>query len=199
MGNPASAAITHVVHNKQEFPLDAGMDDIIILSIGTGGSSTSSGAHGWNTPMPSRSPSRDELARVTAQGVAGMVDEAVAMAFGHACDSNYVRVQASSELTSLHAQTAASAAGAMLAQRNVESVLFRGRRLSDRTDAEKVDALAAELVKEQERRMRSPLPNVVIKQVSSPRLSSATTASSVTATVRTASTMPSPASWDSRQ
>jgi hypothetical protein len=197
MGNPASAAITHVLHNKQEFPLAVTMDDILVLSIGTGGSSTS--GNGWSTPMPTRSPSRDELARVTAQGVADMVDEAVAMAFGHASDSNYVRVQASNALTSLHAQTAVAAAGAMLSQRNVESVLFRGRRLSDRTNAEKVDALAAELVKEQERRMSSPLPNVVIKQVSSPRLSSATTASSVTATVRTASTMPSPASWDSRQ
>ncbi|KAM0863156.1 hypothetical protein ACQ4PT_044777 [Festuca glaucescens] len=199
MGNPASAAITHILHNKQEFPLAAGMDDILVLSIGTGGPSTSSGGHVWNTPMPTRSPSRDELARVTAQGVADMVDEAVAMAFGHASVSNYVRVQASNAPTSLRAETAAAAAGAMLSQRNVESVLFRGRRLSDRTNAEKVDALAAELVKEQERRMRSPLPNVVIKQVSSPRLSSATTASSVTATVRTASTMPSPASWDSRQ
>ena len=128
-----------------------------------------------------------------------MVDEAVAMAFGHASDSNYVRLQASNALNSPHTQTAGASAGAMLSQRNVESVLFRGRRLSDRTNAEKVDALAAELVKEQERRMGSPLPNVVIKQVASPRLSSATTASSVTATVRTASTMPSPASWDSRQ
>uniref|UniRef100_A0ACD5WCR9 Uncharacterized protein n=1 Tax=Avena sativa TaxID=4498 RepID=A0ACD5WCR9_AVESA len=196
MGNPASAAITHVLHNKQEFPLAVSMDDILVLSIGTGASSS---GNGCNTPMPTRSPSRDELARVTAQGVADMVDEAVAMAFGHASDNNYVRVQASNVLTSLHTETAAAAAGAMLSQPNVESVLFRGRRLSDRTNAEKVDALAEELVKEQERRMSSPLPNVVIKQVSSPRLSSATTASSVSATVRTASTMPSPASWDSRK
>ncbi|KAF7074513.1 hypothetical protein CFC21_079370 [Triticum aestivum] len=200
MGNPASAAITHVLHNKQEFPLAVSMDDILVLSIGTGASSSAATCgNGWSTPMPTRSPSRDELARVTAQGVADMVDEAVAMAFGHASDSNYVRLQASSALNSPHTQTAGAAAGAMLSQRNVESVLFRGRRLSERTNAEKVDALAAELVKEQERRMRSPLPNVVIKQVASPRLSSATTASSVTATVRTASTMPSPASWDSRQ
>jgi hypothetical protein len=65
MGNPASPAITHVLHNKQEFPLAAGMDVILVLSIGigTGGSSTSSGAHGCNTPMPWRSPSREELAR----------------------------------------------------------------------------------------------------------------------------------------
>ncbi|VAI21527.1 unnamed protein product [Triticum turgidum subsp. durum] len=200
MGNPASAAITHVLHNKQEFPLAVSMDDILVLSIGTGASSSAASCgNGWSTPMPTRSPSRDELARVTAQGVADMVDEAVAMAFGHASDSNYVRLQASNALNSPHTQTAGAAAGAMLSQRNVESVLFRGRRLSDRTNAEKVDALAAELVKEQERRMGSPLPNVVIKQVASPRLSSATTASSVTATVRTASTMPSPASWDSRQ
>lgn len=193
MSNPASAAITHVLHNKQEFPLALGMDDILLLSIGTGASSSGTN-NGWNTPMPTRSPSRDELARVTAQGVADMVDEAVAMAyFGQGSgSSNYVRVQATS--------SSGAEAGAMLAQRNVESVLFRGRRLSERTNGEKVDAMAEELVKEQERRMRSPLPNVLIKQlVASPRLSSATTASSdVTATVRTASTMPSPASWDSR-
>ncbi|XP_062211899.1 patatin-like protein 3 [Phragmites australis] len=197
MGNPAAAAITHVLHNKQEFPLATGVEDILVLSIGTSAAATISG--GSNTPMPTRSPSPRELARVTAEGVADMVDEAVAMAFGHTAGSNYVRIQAGKVPTPLHAETAAAAAGAMLAQRNVESVLFRGRMLSERTNAEKVDALAAELVKEQERRRRSPLPNVAIKQVATPRLSSATTASSGTATARTASTMPSPASWDSRR
>ena len=142
---------------------------------------------------------RADLARVTAEGVADMVDESVAMAFGPARGSNYVRIQAGKAPAPLCAGTAAAAAGAMLAQRNVESVLFRGRRLSERTNAEKVDALATELVKEQERRRRSPLPNVAIKEVAAPRLSSATTASSGTATARTASTMPSPASWDSRR
>ena len=197
MGNPAAAAITHVLHNKQEFPLATGVEDLLVLSIGSGASATAS--DGARTPMPTRSPSPREVARVTAEGVADMVDESVAMAFGHACGSNYVRLQAGKAPTPLHAETAAAAAGAMLAQRNVESVLFRGRRLSERTNAEKVDALATELVKEQERRRRSPLPNVAIKEVAAPRLSSATTASSGTATARTASTMPSPASWDSRR
>ncbi|CAL4926365.1 unnamed protein product [Urochloa decumbens] len=194
MGNPAAAAITHVLHNKQEFPLAAGVEDILVLSIGAGASTS-----GSNTPMTTHSPSPRELARVTATGVADMVDESVAMAFGHACGSNYVRIQAGKAPTPLDANTAAAAAGAMLAQRNVESVLFRGRRLSERTNAEKVDAVAAELVKEQERRRRSPLLNVAIKQVGTPRLSSATTSSSGTATARTASSMPSPASWDSRR
>ncbi|KAL6637238.1 hypothetical protein ACP70R_024810 [Stipagrostis hirtigluma subsp. patula] len=199
MGNPAAAAITHVLHNKQEFPLAAGVEDILVLSIGTGSSAAVS--CGSNTPMPTRSPSPRELARVTAEGVADMVDESVAMAFGHTAGKNYVRIQAGKAQTPLHAETAAMAAGAMLAQRNVESALFRGRRLSERTNAEKVDALAAELVKEQERRRCSPLRNVAIKQVGtpSPRLSSATTASSVTATPRTTSTMPSPASCHSRR
>jgi hypothetical protein len=197
MGNPAAAAITHVLHNKQEFPLAAGVEDLLVLSIGSGVSVITS--DGSRTPMPTRSPSPREVARVTAEGIADMVDESVAMAFGHACGSNYVRIKASKAPAPFHADTAAAAAGAMLTQRNVESVLFRGRRLSERTNADKVDALATELVKEQERRRCSPLPNVAIKQVATPRLSSATTASSGTATVRTASTMPSPASWDSRR
>ncbi|CAD6205934.1 unnamed protein product [Miscanthus lutarioriparius] len=200
MGNPAAAAITHVLHNKQEFPLATGVEDLLVLSIGAGASSaTVSVCDGSSTPMPTRSPSPRELARVTAEGVADMVDESVAMAFGYACGCNYVRIQAGKAPAPLHAATASAAAGAMLAQRNVESVLFRGRRLSQRTNAEKVDALAAELVKEQERRRRIPLPNVAIKQVATPRLSSATTTSSGTATARTASTMPSPASWDCRR
>ncbi|CAN6287437.1 unnamed protein product [Urochloa humidicola] len=202
MGNPAAAAVTHVLHNKQEFPLAAGVEDLLVLSIGSGASAaTISDGSRTPMPMPTRSPSPREVARVTAEGVADMVDESVAMAFGHACGSNYVRIKASSKAPApaLDAETAAAAAGAMLAQRNVESVLFRGRRLSERTNAEKVDAVAAELVKEQERRRCSPLPNVAIKQAATPRLSSATTASSGTATARTASTMPSPASWDSRQ
>ncbi|OEL26310.1 Patatin-like protein 3 [Dichanthelium oligosanthes] len=197
MGNPAAAAITHVLHNKQEFPLATGVEDLLVLSIGSGASVAASDGSG--TPMPTRSPSPREVARVTAEGVADMVDESVAMAFGHTCGSNYVRIQAGKASTPLHSETAAAAAGAMLAQRNVESVLFRGRRLSERTNAEKVDALATDLVKEQERRRCSPLPNVAIKQVATPRLSSATTTSSGTATARTTSTMPSPTSWDSRR
>ncbi|TVU45976.1 hypothetical protein EJB05_05486, partial [Eragrostis curvula] len=198
MGNPTAAAITHALHNKQEFPLATGVEDILVLSIGGGASSSTATVSGAsNTPMPTRSPSPRDLARATAESVANTVDESVAMAFGHACASNYLRIQAAKAPTPIHhADTATAAASAMLAQRNVESVLFRGRRLSERTNAEKVDALVAELGKEQERRRSSPLPNVAIKQVatSSPRLSSATTASSFTTTPRTVSTMPSPAS-----
>ena len=96
MGNPAAAAITHVLHNKQEFPLATSVEDILVLSIGAGASATA--YDGSSTPMPTRSPSPRELARVTAQGVADLVDESVAMAFGHTCGSNYVRIQAGAAL-----------------------------------------------------------------------------------------------------
>ncbi|KAG2630706.1 patatin-like protein 3 [Panicum virgatum] len=210
MGNPAAAAITHVLHNKQEFPLAVGVDDLLVVSIGSGCSAAAVAASatpsaGWRTPMPPRSPSPAEMVRLTAEGVADMVDQAVAMAFGHTCGRNYVRIQAASPacsgkkaLSSLDAKKAVAAADGMLTQRNVEAELFRGRRLSEKSNREKLDAFAAELVKEQERRARSPgLPNVVIKQAATPRPSSATTASSATATARTTSTMPSPASQGS--
>jgi hypothetical protein len=151
-----------VLHNKQEFPLAAGVEDLLVLSIGSGVSVVTS--DGSRTPMSTRSPSPLEVARVTAEGIADMVDESVAMAFRHACGSNYVRIKDSKAPAPFHADTAAATAGAMLTQRNVESVLFRRRRLSERTNADKVDALATELVKEQERRRCSPLPNVAIKQ-----------------------------------
>ncbi|KAK1626636.1 hypothetical protein QYE76_000951 [Lolium multiflorum] len=221
MGNPAAAAITHVLHNKQEFPLAAGVDDLLVVSIGSGSSSggtASSGsatpsAGGWRTPLPPRSPSPAEMVRLTAEGVADMVDQAVAMAFGHTCGRNYVRIQAAApahsikSLRSLDPKKVVAVADGMLTQRNVEAELFRGRRLSEKSNREKLDAFAAELVKEHDRRRSSPpgmLPNVAIKQVAlapptPPRLSSATTTSSsasgtVTTGGRTASTMPSPAS-----
>jgi hypothetical protein len=106
MGNPAAAAITHVLHNKQEFPLAAGVDDLLVVSIGSGSSSgtASSGsatpsAGGWRTPIPPRSPSPAEMVRLTAEGVADMVDQAVAMAFGHTCGRNYVRIQVRSQFS----------------------------------------------------------------------------------------------------
>ncbi|CAL4905137.1 unnamed protein product [Urochloa decumbens] len=218
MGNPAAAAITHVLHNKMEFPLANGVDDLLVVSIGSGSSAAAVAAAaasatpnaGWRTPLPPRSPSPAEMVRLTAEGVADMVDQAVTMAFGHTCGRNYVRIQAASPATSctgkkksVDAKKAVAVADGMLTQRNVEAELFRGRRLSEKSNREKLDAFAAELVKEHQRRARSPgLPNVVIKQAptaATPRPSSATTASSATATGRTASTMPSPASQDSCQ
>lgn len=65
----------------------------------------------------------------------------------------------------------------MLVQKNMESILFQGKRISEKTNAEKLEWFAGELVKEQERRKSSILPTVVLKQAT-PRTSSATVTSS---------------------
>jgi hypothetical protein len=168
-----------------------GVTAIAAASASLRSSSSASCSRGSITTVPTR-----ELARITASGIVDTVDEAVAMAFRHTCGSNYVRIQAGKSRTRVHADTAAEG---MLAQRNVESVLFVGRRLSERTNAEKVDTLVTELVKEKERRRHSPLLNVAIKQVDMPWLSSATTTASSVTTPGTASTMPSPLSCHSRR
>ncbi|KAG5402225.1 hypothetical protein IGI04_016832 [Brassica rapa subsp. trilocularis] len=65
MSNPTAAAFTHVLHNKQEFPLVRGVEDLLVLSL-VGGS----------------------------DGAADNVDQAVSMAFSQCRRSNYVRIQA---------------------------------------------------------------------------------------------------------
>lgn len=72
-----------------------------------------------------------------------------------------------------------SKAEEMLEQKNVESVLFQGRKIVESTNLEKLQSFAGELIKEQEKRKTSILPTVVLKQhpSSSPRTSSATTLS----------------------
>jgi patatin-like phospholipase/acyl hydrolase len=36
MNNPTAAAITHVLNNKQEFPLCNGVEDLLVVSLGNG-------------------------------------------------------------------------------------------------------------------------------------------------------------------
>ncbi|KAI5010501.1 hypothetical protein ZWY2020_012638 [Hordeum vulgare] len=50
MGNPAAATVRHVLHNKQEFPLAAGVDDLLVVSIGS--RSSSRGTASGSAPRP---------------------------------------------------------------------------------------------------------------------------------------------------
>ncbi|PWZ14138.1 Patatin-like protein 3 [Zea mays] len=152
LGNPTAAAVTHVLNNRREFPGAASIDDLLVLSIGTGA--------GAGEP---------EAASIAAEGVSDMVrnvrtyggtstnrarerhrasinfrhvDQAVAMAFGRSRTTNYIRIQAVWK------------AEAMLLQRGVESVLFQGRKLSGETNAEKVERFAREMAREHARRKK---------------------------------------------
>lgn len=62
----------------------------------------------------------------------------------------------------------AGATEEMLSQRNVESVLFRGKKLAEQTNAEKLEWFAHELIKEHDRRKSAPLTPVLLKQPITP-------------------------------
>ncbi|PIA33861.1 hypothetical protein AQUCO_03900007v1 [Aquilegia coerulea] len=163
MNNPTAAAITHVLNNKDEFPFCNSVEDLLVVSLGNGVSD--SGCQGQTL-------SRANIIRIGGEGASDMVDESVSMAFGGNVTSNYVRIQANgapkknrNELVEL--------AEKMLTQKNVESILFRGKKVAEKTNKDKLNWFAGELIKEHERRKSSIFPTVMFKQLS-PRTSSAT-------------------------
>ncbi|KAK9093268.1 hypothetical protein Syun_028179 [Stephania yunnanensis] len=175
MGNPTAAAITHVLNNKHEFPFCNGVEDLLVVSLGNGESACS----------VQRSPSSACLAKIVGDGASDMVDQAVSMAFGDMMETNYVRIQANGlllgekkfEKSSLKGEEGKKLVGIaeeVLRQKNVESVMFKGKRVAQKTNVEKLELVGEEVIREQERRRRSIFPVVVFKQ-NSPRTSSATT------------------------
>ncbi|KAL5977098.1 hypothetical protein ACLOJK_021440 [Asimina triloba] len=184
MSNPTAAAITHVLNNRQEFPFCRGVEDLLVVSLGNG-ESDSGGVCGRR----SMTPGRQEFARIAGEGVSDMVDQAVSMAFGELRSSNYIRIQANNGMCGTMRSPMVSKgwkteetkrmmamAEEMLTQRNVESMLFRGKKIAEKTNMEKLELAAREVVREEERRRSSVLPTVMIKQ-STPRTSTSTTSS----------------------
>lgn len=175
MSNPTTAAITHVLHNKQEFPFVRGVEDIMVLSLGTGqlleGSYEYEKVKNWKAKEWAR-----PMARISGDGNADLVDHAVAMAFGQCRSSNYVRIQANgsslgrcsanvdSDPSPSNIKMLIGIAEEMLKQKNVESVLFGGKRIGDQSNYEKLDWFAGELVLEHQRRSCRIAPTVAFKQ-----------------------------------
>ncbi|KAL8517958.1 hypothetical protein ACS0TY_009308 [Phlomoides rotata] len=179
MNNPTAAAITHVLHNKQEFPFVRGVEDIMVLSLGAGGQLLEGSfdydqvkkwtAKDWARP----------LARISGEGSAEMVDHAVGMAFGESRSSNYVRIQANGSSFSRcgenvdtdprpsNVKMLTGIADEMLKQKNVESVLFGGKRIGEQSNSERLDWFAEQLVLEHQRRSCRIAPTVALKQATS--------------------------------
>ncbi|KAG4910731.1 hypothetical protein AAZX31_20G166600 [Glycine max] len=175
MSNPTGAAITHVLHNKQEFPFVRGVEDLLVLSLGTGQLLEVSydfdrvkrwKAKDWARPM----------ALISGDGSSDLVDQAVAMAFGQCRSTNYVRIQANgssmgrcgpnvdTDSSPGNVKMLIGIAEEMLKQENVESVLFGGKRIGEQSNFEKLDWFAGELVQEHQRRSCRIAPTVAFKQ-----------------------------------
>ncbi|KAI3705545.1 hypothetical protein L1987_75784 [Smallanthus sonchifolius] len=172
MSNPTAAAITHVLHNKQEFPFVRGVEDLLVISLGTGeGNYDYSRVSGWTAKDWAR-----PMAIISGDSSADMVDHAVSLAFGQSRSSNYVRIQANgsnmgrcginvdSDWSPGNVKLLTGIADEMLKQKNVESVLFGGKKIGEQTNFEKLDWFAGELVLEHQRRSCRIAPTVAFKQ-----------------------------------
>ncbi|KAL3534046.1 hypothetical protein ACH5RR_007567 [Cinchona calisaya] len=95
------------------------------------------------------------------------------MAFGQWQRSNYVRIQGNGLTIGNHKRSKINRDGKkdvviitekMLSQKNVESMLFKGKKLAERSNLEKLEYFGGELIKEQEWRKSSScvLPPVFI-------------------------------------
>ncbi|KAG2332428.1 hypothetical protein Bca4012_017985 [Brassica carinata] len=180
MSNPTAAAITHVLHNKQEFPFVRGVEDLLVLSLGTGQlvdvKYECDKVMKWKAKQWAR-----PAVRISADGAADNVDQAVSMAFGQCRRSNYVRIQADgssfgpckptidTDASPSNVNMLVGAAEEMLKQKNVESVLFGGKKINEESNFEKLDWLAGELVLEHQRRSCRIAPTVAFKQSSDKR------------------------------
>lgn len=175
MSNPTAAAITHVLHNKQEFPFVRGVEDILVLSVGTGQMLEGSYEYDQMKRWKAKDWARP-MARISGDGSVDLVDQAVAMAFGQSRSSNYVRIQANgsslgrcgpnvdSDPSPGNVKMLVEIADEMLKQKNVESVLFGGKKIAEQSNFEKLDWFAGELVLEHQRRGCRIAPTVAFKQ-----------------------------------
>eukprot|EP00253_Pinus_taeda_P007088 PITA_07088 len=171
MSNPTAAAITHVVHNKQEFPLVVGVEDLLVLSVGTGQfdqaynyeKARKWGAEQWAKPVIT----------IVGDGISDTVDHAISTAFGQ-CTRNYVRIQGNGftvkcmgdtdDPSEANVKMLMEFADMMLKQKSMESVPFGGNRKLSLSNAERLECFAGELIGEHRSRLSRPIPTVVLKQ-----------------------------------
>lgn len=170
MNNPTAAAVTHVFHNKVEFPQVRSLDDMLVLSLGTGlfdqpysfRQVRRWGAFQWAKP----------IVRIVLDGISDMVDHTMSMAFQEH-RRNYVRMQVSglpgSCLTKMDDPSKANVrwlskvADDMLEQKTMEHVPFGGKRVLPVTNRERLEWFADCLVAEHRARAARASPTVLFK------------------------------------
>ncbi|GER24833.1 patatin-related family protein [Striga asiatica] len=129
MNNPTAAAVTHVLHNKRDFPSVTGVEDLLVLSIGNGPMSSPSGLK----LRRDGECSTETVVGISLDGVSETVDQMLGNAF---ClnPMDYVRIQANCEGEDV------------LAERGVESLPFGGKRLLTETNGQRIERFVQRLV-----------------------------------------------------
>ncbi|XP_059660500.1 probable inactive patatin-like protein 9 [Cornus florida] len=132
MNNPTAAAVTHVLHNKRDFPSVNGVEDLLVLSLGNGPLASPS------QPSARRNGecSTSSIVGIALDGVSETIDQMLGNAF---CwnRSDYVRIQANGCVTGSTEE--------ILKERGVESLPFGGKRLLTETNGQRVESFVKRL------------------------------------------------------
>ncbi|XP_004495200.1 probable inactive patatin-like protein 9 [Cicer arietinum] len=136
MNNPTAAAVTHVLHNKRDFPSVNGVEDLLVLSLGNGSSNSKT--------CVSRTCSTPSVVDIVLDGVSETIDQMLGNAF---CwnRTDYVRIQAfglGNEAVRKNGVTEEE----VLKERGLESLPFGGKRLLTETNGNRIDSFVQRLV-----------------------------------------------------
>ncbi|CAN1131929.1 Probable inactive patatin-like protein 9 [Linum perenne] len=136
MNNPTAAAVTHVLHNKRDFPSVNGVEDLLVLSLGNGPSVGRKLLRRRNGEC-----SASSIVNIALDGVSETVDQMLGNAF---CwnRTDYIRIQANG----LTSGKTVGPREEVLTERGVESLPFGGKRLLTETNGERIENLAQRLV-----------------------------------------------------
>ncbi|CAN6899821.1 unnamed protein product [Brassica oleracea var. botrytis] len=145
MNNPSAAAVTHVLHNKRDFPSVNGVDDLLVLSLGNGSSSSPGGKLRRNGDC-----STSCVVDIVTDGVSDTVDQMLGNAF---CwnRTDYVRIQVINFTNGLTRGGEGvvgprKTAEELLKERGVETAPFGGKRLLSETNGERIESFVQRLV-----------------------------------------------------
>ncbi|XAR61201.1 hypothetical protein NMG60_11034836 [Bertholletia excelsa] len=137
MNNPSAAAVTHVLHNKRDFPSVNGVEDLLILSIGNGPINH----HSHLKLRQNGDCSTSSVVDIVLEGVSETVDQMLGNAF---CfnRNDYVRIQGHSYATGEVEPSPES----VLKARGMESLPFGGKRLLTETNGRRIENFVQRLV-----------------------------------------------------
>ncbi|MBA0591564.1 hypothetical protein Gorai_008576, partial [Gossypium raimondii] len=133
MNNPTAAAVTHVLHNKRDFPSVNGVEDLMVLSLGNGPS-----CGRWKVGSNGEC-STSSVVDIVLDGVSETVDQMLGNAF---CwnRTDYVRIQANG------LGSGRMRMEEVLKERGVESLPFGGKRLLTETNGNRIESFVQRLV-----------------------------------------------------
>ncbi|WJX18623.1 putative inactive patatin-like protein 9 [Trifolium repens] len=131
MNNPTAAAVTHVLHNKRDFPTVNGVEDLLVLSLGNGSSNSKT--------CENRTCSTPSVVDIVLDGVSETIDQMLGNAF---CwnRTDYVRIQA------FGLGSEGGTEEEVLKERGLESLPFGGKRLLTETNGNRIDSFVQRLV-----------------------------------------------------